>query len=437
MLNNLSKKALIAIIFVVFLLSRWYVFENGPKYYSDVKADYERYANMWRYGLTPYREHLYEYPPATIPLLSLPLALDQAGIGKYYSNYRAQVLIIDILFFCYLVWIVQKISWLKGRWIESLLFYTILTALSKEFLYEGLDLIFTACATIALTLATVIKPKSFLLEVVIWFFFWLSTAIKFLTLPLVAPLFLLLSSGSLAKRILVCAIGFILVWGLPLALYRSSLQVSFIHNNNRPIKYAAFPAHIIRWVDSFTHTEEQRMVAPDFEYTGPVSNQVTAVTKVVFPAGLLALLLYFTYLIHQKLTALPLNLTQLKKYLSSVQKLKPDRVAAFGLLIYSMYIFYLFIFAKIFSQPFHIWYIPPFILFPFVNKKTWYLVLALCVWMIALDLTTWLHIKENFLVFNTIEIAIIRDSFRFIPMFVIAWILYRETKINPLFTDQK
>jgi hypothetical protein len=437
MLNNLSKKAVIAIIFVIFLVSRWYVFENGPKYYSDVKADYERYANMWRYGLTPYREHLYEYPPATIPLLSLPLTLDQASIGKYYSNYRAQVLIIDILFFCYLIWIVQRITWLKNRWIESLLFYTILTALSKEFLYEGLDLIFTACATIGLTLATVIKPKSFLLEVVIWFFFWLSTAIKFLTLPLVAPLFLLLSSGSLAKRILVCAIGFILVWGLPLAMYRSSLQVSFIHNNNRPIKYAAFPAHIIRWVDSFTHTEEQRMVAPDFEYTGPVSNQVTAVTKVVFPAGLLALLLYFTYLIHQKLTPLPLTLTQLKKYLSSVQKLKPDRVAAFGLLIYSMYIFYLFIFAKIFSQPFHIWYIPPFILFPFANKKTCYLVLALCVWMITLDLTTWLHIKENFLVFNTIEIALIRDSFRFIPMFVIAWMLYKETKINPLFTDQK
>lgn len=438
MFNFLSKKVIIiAVIFLLFLLSRWYVFENGPKYYSDVKADYERYANMWRYGLTPYLKHLYEYPPATIPLLSLPLTLDQAGIGKYYPNYRAQIMLLDVAFFIYLIFIIQKIPWLEKRWVEVLLFYIVLTTLSKEFLYEGLDLVFTACATISITLAILIKQKNFIIQVLIWFFFWLSTSIKFLTLPLIAPLFLLITSGTLTKRILACVIGFLLVWGLPLALYRSSLQVSFVHNGNRPIKYAAFSAHIIRWVNSFTHTEQQRMVAPDFEYQGPVSEQVTAINKIVFPAGLLILLFYFTYYIHTKIAPLPVNLGEIKKFLTATGTANPKRIVAFGLLFYSVYIFYLFIFAKIFSQPFHIWYIPPLILFPFANKKTWYSVILLCILMIMLDLTTWLHVKGNYMVFGKIEAGLLRDVFRFVPMFIISYFLFREATTNSIFTSKK
>jgi hypothetical protein len=431
-----SKKIVLLLLFILFLGSRWYVFTHGPKYYSDVKADYERYANMWRYGLTPYLEHLYEYPPATIPLLSLPLTLDLAGVGTYYQNYRTQILLLDIVFFIYLLYIVQKIPWLENRWLESILAYILLSALCKEFLYEGLDLVFTASATVAFTLSVAYKQKPFWLETLIWTFFWLSTAIKFLTIPLAIPFFLL-SSGTLKRKILTCLLGFLLIWGLPLALYRSSLQVSFVYNNNRPIKYAAFPAHIIRWVNSFTRTEQQRMVAPDFEFYGPVSTQVTASTKVVFPVGLLALLGYFLYLIHTKIQTLPLSLDALKKYLFTYSKENNKKATAYALWFYSMYVFYLFIFAKIFSQPFHIWYLPLVILLPFSNKRVWYFTILLALLMISLDLTTWLHIKNNFLLFNTIEIAIIRDSFRFIPMFILAYILMRELQKNKTFTDQR
>ncbi len=431
------KNLVIPILLLVFILSRWYIFTHGPQFYSDVKADYERYANMWYYGLTPYLEHLYEYPPATIPLLSFPLHLDQAGIGQYYANYRAQIMVMDAVFFLYLIYIVRKLPWLEKRWVESLVFYILLTTLAKEFLYEGLDLVFTASTTVALTLALATKTRTFISTTAIWFFFWLSTAIKFLTIPLVAPLFLLLNSGTLTKRILACLLGFMLVWGVPLAMYRSSLQVSFIHNNNRPIKYAAFPAHIIRWIDSFTNTEEQRMVAPDFEYQGPVSERVTAINKVVFPAGLLALLLYCVYLIHTRVTKLPLQISEVHKFLFAQNKLDPTKTVAFGLLFYALYIFYLFVAAKIFSQPFHIWYIPPFILFPFATKKMWYTVIALCCLMLLLDLTTWLHIKNNFMVFGKIEVALLRDTLRFIPMFAIFFILLREVKTNPIFGSRK
>ena len=51
------RKFSLLLIIALFIASRVYVFLNPPLYYSDVTADYERYANIWRYGLTPYLEH--------------------------------------------------------------------------------------------------------------------------------------------------------------------------------------------------------------------------------------------------------------------------------------------------------------------------------------------------------------------------------------------
>jgi len=64
-----KKNLLIILIFLGFFLGRFYVLNNPPPYYSDVNHDYQRYANMWHYGLTPYLKHFYEYPPATLPIL--------------------------------------------------------------------------------------------------------------------------------------------------------------------------------------------------------------------------------------------------------------------------------------------------------------------------------------------------------------------------------
>lgn len=437
-MKNIPTKITIFVLLLLFAFSRWYIYSNPPKYYSDVTADYERYANMWRYGLTPYREHLYEYPPATIPLLSLPLTLDQAGIGKYYSNYRTQILLIDTLFFIYLLWIIRKIPWLKNYWGESLLFYIILSTFAKEFLYEGIDLAFTAAATVAFSLVLFTKKRNFIIEVVIWMFFWLSAALKFLTIPLAAPLFLLLHRGKILQQLTACILGFIIVWGVPLALYRSSLQVSFVHNNNRPLKYASFPTHIIRWIDAFSDTEEQRMVAPDFEYQGPVSTEVTKITKVVFPLAVL-LLIAFTMLtfVTKTVGKLPLQFSELKKYLLTPPSVEAEKRVGFAIWFYMLYIFTLFITAKIFSQPFHIWYLPVLALLPFRNKKKWYGTIFLALLMILLDMTTFLHIKTNFRVGGVVEIAIVRDLFRFIPMFIIFYWGIQELEQNPLFSKQK
>lgn len=434
---KLNKQTLLRFVIVfLFVISRWFIFSNPPPYYSDVKADYERYANMWRYGTPPYLKHLYEYPPATIPMLSIPLSLDQAGYGKYYPNYRTEILLIDAIFFGYLVWLVGKIPWLNKRQFESLLVYIILTTLAKDFFYEGIDLAFTASATISFTLLYFISPKrtafkNMLIETVIWTFFWLSVGIKFLTLPLALPLALFLHRGKIVQQIGTCIIGFFIVWGLPIAIYRSSLQVMFVHNNDRPIKYASFPAYLIKWANVFTHSEQQHMVAPDFEYQGPVSTQVTKINKAVFPVIIITTILAMTTLIVLKTFELrKLSLSTVQEYFFHPKKLSEQTQLSLMLWFYTIYIFVLFVSAKIFSQPFHIWYIAPLVLLPFKKKSGWYFVIALCTLMILLDMTTLLHIKNNFLVFGVVEIGLIRDMFRFIPMFIILVVGVHQLRMN-------
>ncbi len=422
-------KKLITPLFIIllFIVSRVYIYQNPPPYYSDVKADYERYANMWRYGTPPYLKHLYEYPPATIPLLALPLTFDQMGYGKYYSNYRTGVLIIDVLFFAYLLFITTKIPLLKKHSTQSLLAYILMTTLAKDFFYEGIDLAFSSTAFIAFTLTYFVTQekkavKQWGVEILTWTFFWLSFAIKFLTLPLMVPLFLLLHRGKLPQQIAAVCIGFALVWGIPIAKYRSSLQVMFVHNNGRPIKYAAFPAHIIRWINSFTHSEEQHMVAPDFEYVGPVSDQVTRVDALVFPLAILSSMGVVGFLIVQNFGKIfPVSQKSITQLLLKPKALSSTKVLELMLWSQFIYVFVLFLTAKIFSQPFHIWYMAPIAFIPVKNKTKWYTMVALASLMIILDMTTWLHIKNNFLIGRTIEIGLIRDAFRFIPMFVMLY----------------
>ncbi|KKU82946.1 MAG: hypothetical protein UY10_C0019G0006 [Microgenomates group bacterium GW2011_GWA2_47_8] len=406
------KKLPLLCVIALFVISRVYVFLNPPPYYSDVTADYERYANIWRYGLTPYLEHLYEYPPASIPLLSLPLSLDQAGFGKYYANYRLQILLIDSVFFIVLL---RYLSKQKTKYaVFRLLGYIVLTTIAKDFLYEGLDLAFSASYVACIIFLSKQKDSSLRQTFSAWTLFWLSTAIKFLTLPLLVPLFFAtiwekqaITRVSVARTTIIALCSFLLVWGIPLALFRSSLSVSFVYNFSRPIKYASFPAHIIRWINAFTNSESQSMVAPDFPYVGPVSQQVTKSVAIVFPFAVFCFLIWSTVLYFRQTTY-------------SYKSKQTYLIATYG-----MYIFLLFITAKTFSQPFHIWYLVllPLLIFRHMREST--LVVLSMLLLVLLDTTAVLAIKTNFKLFSIIPLDLLRDSLRFIPMFGCIWYFFR------------
>ena len=154
--------------------------------------------NQWRYGLTPYREIMFEYPPAVIPLIALPLELDQRGIGKYYLNYRVQTFAFEILLFTAMVFCtlhIQKEANPKHRglkdwrsWIPYI-FYIGAGVLAKDYWYEGIDLIFFGSFTLGL-MFVLAKQQTFLKRVFLWTLFWLSVAIKIMTAPLAFPIYL-------------------------------------------------------------------------------------------------------------------------------------------------------------------------------------------------------------------------------------------------------
>lgn len=362
------------IIFILFLLSRWYILANPPQNYSDVFHDYRRYAEMWQSGITPYFEHLYEYPPLTIPLLYLPEALNQLNISHYYQNYRFQIFILDIIIF---IFVLQAILKLKTKPISqylSLGFYLLTPMVAKDFFYEGIDWIFIG----SLVLAIIFMSKRLLF----WILFWLSTGIKLLT----APLVLVFLKEDWKQMIL----GFILVWGLPLLIFRSSLGVMFIYNNERGIKYAAFPSFIVETINYWTKTETRLNQPPDFELQGPVSQAAEKAVGIVFPLSIMLVLLYAR-----------------RKSLNYTFAIKIS-------LIYFLTIFFT---AKIFSQPFHLWYVPLIALYPFKSIKHQLAMMALALFLLIVDTTPWIRVNEQLMVFNPLPLKFFSYLFlRYVPM---------------------
>lgn len=397
---SLQKIFSLLFIFFLFACSRYYIHKYWPTNYSDVRTDYERYARMWSYGFTPYTYHQYEYPPLTIPLLYLPLKYEYLGIN-YYHNYRFEVMIVDMTFFIFLTASIYQIfkndTDLKKYLILG--YYILLTTLAKDFFYEGLDLIFMAAVFSSILLVYWLDTKKVVNKTIVWFFFWLSTAVKFLTLPLMVPLFFIIYSNW-KKDLTAFAVSFILVWGIPIIIFKSTLLVPFMVNGNRPIKNASFPSYIIKLIDYQTHTETKSNKPPDFPYTGPVSSFVTKTTTIVFPLSVLLWMIYSLQLIlKKKKYSLKLKISILRKVINKEifrpHSLSKQNKLVLLLTIYGLYLFTLFFFAKIFSQPFHIWYTALVALFPFVIKKNplWLWIPALI--MLTNDMTRLLYLPTN------------------------------------------
>src|SRR3972149_5472270 len=136
------KRNLLIFAWFGFWLSRIFILLNPPLNYSDVFHDYRRYAEMWASGITPYLKHLYEYPPATLPILYLPEVLNRASIGHYYENYRLQIFFFDLIISYFIFSAIIKLKTKPGSKILALTFYNLAPLVAKDFFYEGIDWLF-------------------------------------------------------------------------------------------------------------------------------------------------------------------------------------------------------------------------------------------------------------------------------------------------------
>jgi len=404
------NKKFFVIAAVLFLLSRFYILSFPPVNYSDVFHDYRRYANMWQSGLTPYLKHFYEYPPLSLPLLYLPLLVDNLHLGHYYQNYRFQIFLLDCLFFVFIFKAVKKLKVPLKQKILSLTFYLVAPMIAKDFFYEGLDWVFIN----VFVLAIIYQSKAFLS----WLLFWMSSAIKLMTAPLLA-VFVYLKNQSLITTAKNLFLSFLLVWGLPLIVFRSSLQVMFVFHNQRGIKYASFPGFVVETINYFTQTETRLNQPPDFQLQGPVSLWAE---KIIGPVFYLSLLLVIGYALYKILKPFFGNLVITVKRLLLLKpiSLKQLDPYVFSLKISLIFILTIFFTGKIFSQPFHLWYIPLITLFPFKNIKQQLSFIVLAFLLLVVDTTDWIRLNEQLMVLNPLPLKFFSYLFlRYVPMAVL------------------
>lgn len=385
---------------LTFCLSRIVVLTHPPYTqegggYSDVKQDYERYANMWRYGLTPYYEHLYEYPPATIPLVYLPLEIDQLGVGFYYLNYRVEIFLFELVLFLAIAYtLLFTCSQFKLSWL-GLSFYILAGMIAKDYWYEGIDLVFAGMLTLSFLWRLKWGHSRMMAKLGFWTLFWLSTSIKFLTLPLLIPL-ALNRLHDWRKELVAIMLGFVLVWGFPLAYFRSSIAVMFVVHLQRPLKYGSFGTFVIKAINDYTKTEVQTDIKPHFPIVGPVSTVVERSVAIVYP---LAMLLW-------------LGGSVLMLYKRQWRFATKEQTFVYFIGISLTYMYTTFLAAKIFSSPFHLWYIPLLSLFPYKSKKLALISMSLAIFMLLLDTTTWIP-QSNTLIFGSTPLVRLRDGLRF------------------------
>lgn len=337
-LLDLIKKYWYLLAIVIFISSRFYIFQNPPPYVRY----FEEYANIWHYGWPPYLMHWYEYPPASIPFVSGPLLLDLSGVGTYRLNFRLMSLCFDALLFLTMLKVMQQLKYSNTTKLLNALFYIFLTVKAKDFMYENLDLLFGITMFLPAVAPLLLdKGKS----VLIWLSYWLGTGLKLVNAPL-GLLYFFSTNQPLYKRLIVPVITLVMIWAIPLAIYRSSLSVIIIYHKDRHLQVESFPSLIVRGMNLVTKSEEIYFSNyKSFDLRGPISD-------VVLPLSTVSMVLYMSILClyifkHRDRTNDPIYMMK----------------------VTLIFIFGYFLTNKVFSTPYHLWYLPLLIVYPYRHWK--------------------------------------------------------------------
>lgn len=403
-LSFFRKNWFYIIAWIIFLSLRIYILIHYPQDYSDVKYDYERYANMWWYGLPPYLKHLFEYPPATIPLLIIPLALDLAGIGIYYFNYRIIIFLLEIIIYIFIVKYLAKQYYNSPLKYGSLLIYNLSALICKNYWYDGIDLVFAGSLTIALVIIFLYKKPTLFNKIIFWSFFWLSVAIKIVTLPLLVP-FLLIKRSDFLEEAKAAIIGFLIIWGLPLIIFRSSLSVFLYFHAVRPLHASSFPAFIVYTLNHFTHSETMR----NLEWFGPLSQKA----------------LFWSFIF------LAFNTGWIIVW--SVQKLRSNKSINRFVLMLKTSIIYLIVFmlsGKIFSTPFNIWYILLLTIFPYKSFREQITYILLISWSLIFNTTNIFNNIPQIMMIYPFTWNYLRHVWRFPPLIFLVLLTMKNMGIK-------
>ncbi len=356
-----------ALILFVFVISRYLTWHWKPLNFSEILYSYMPYAHLWASGTRPYLDQWYEYPPATIPLFYLPHVIDMATLDHWYhldygQVYRLQMLTFDALIFL-LIWrtlIVLRVK--RASTLLALGYYTLATLKAHDFIYDTMDISFSFFILASATLPIIFQAKVGMLTG--WLAYFIAVALKLLNAPL-ALLYLLLDRNQWKKSILMMGVAFILIWGVPLALYRSSLQVLLVYQNIRGLQIDTAGAIVGRVINQFTGTETVIEVYKNYELAGPYSQIILTVLNLCLPIAIAVFVLFFSYQI-----------------LKSNKPLPTTRIT-----LTLGYILLLMLVSKVLSRPFMLWHIPLLAVLPFRSTREQVWIYTISLTAVAVTLT--------------------------------------------------
>ena len=325
----------------VFLVSRIVMFWLHPTQFSEIVYSYMPFAHLWASGVMPYREQWYEYPPATIPLFYIPHLIDRQTHGKpwhlnYSLSYRAELFVIDIALFWLILHTLHRWRVKPKQRALALGTYLILGIKAHDFWFDTMDLPVAAALLFGVTAWT-------------WGGQWLATALKLINAPLIPLLAAVAARREPWWRVAAkVALAGVLVWGVPIVLFRTSLSVTLVYHQLRGLQVDSVPAMLVRTANLWTKSERVIEVYKNYEMAGPVTDVVLQVVRITFPLAILNWLLV-TYW--------------------RVRKRELDASAAWPAYLTLGYLLIFLLSGKVLSRPFLLWLPPLYTILPFVSVR--------------------------------------------------------------------
>ncbi len=349
------SKVTAVLIFAIFIYSRFLTWQWKPLNFSEIIYSYMPYAHLWASGTRPYLDQWYEYPPGTIPIFYLPHLYDFGSLHQrwhldYGQFYRLEMLVFDTGSFL-LVWLtLNKLKVKKSLIWFSLGYYMLATLKAHDFIYDTMDISFAFFILASCVLPILLAKWPGQLGG--WISYFVAVSLKLLNAPL-GLLYWLMDKKQLKKSLIWAIVAGILVWGIPLVMYRSSLRVLLVYQNIRGLQIDSAGAIVARIIDQYSHSEKVIEVYKNYEFSGPVSTNILHVLNILLLVSIGLYLLYFAYQIWR------------------APKVQPAMriVVSLGL------IFLLMLVSKVLSRPFMLWHIPLLAVFPFKSIKEQILVL--------------------------------------------------------------
>jgi hypothetical protein len=206
---------------------------------------------------------------------------------NYSDAYKGILTLTDVGIFS-MIWILLKrLRTRKDVIVVSLLYYSLITAKANHFIYDSFDLLFIAAIVLGLVAPLFWKRRGSLIS---WISYMAALALKYVNGPL-GLLMAVTERKSWKKLIIEGLIATLLIWGLPVAYFRSSLLVTFEYHKQRGLQIESAPATLVRTIDVWTKSEHAAEVAKAYDIQGPISTQVARIFKLVFPLSLITYIL--------------------------------------------------------------------------------------------------------------------------------------------------